>query len=229
MKDNKHGQNSLFFNFNSSPCLRVSVARIGLLVCAALVVCSGCFRRQTGTPPPTQQQQPPLAGDTQKAPKEEEQRPGGLPNIFQGSRGPQYNWDGQMSSSQVKAPLDVAYAHSMDSLKSLGFGVKSEDTWRRGWAAQISGVRADKTTALVLLNEKTPGFTEVRTRITQVGDRTGSERLLGEIEKAAPTQEKASAPQAKAKLPPLPPSPPPLPPEPPAKFEPPEKPVVPPD
>jgi hypothetical protein len=174
-----------------------------LLVCLALAACAGCFRRQSGTPP-----QPPSAADANqpkdqtkdkdqattqtkdqaknpaKDKKTEEPLPGDIPDITKAIGKLHYGWDGQSSSMLLKEPLDAAFARSIKSLKELGFTVKTcDDTWLHGGGAQVCGLRPDKTSALILLYEKSPGVTEVLVRITSVGDRTGSERVLGEIEK----------------------------------------------
>ena len=75
---------------------------------------------------------------------------------------------------------------------ACGCGVYWE-TRRERNSGRITGTKSDKTVVQVLLDEKTPGTTEVRAKVGALGERTGSERVLDDIQrslqKAPPTRE----------------------------------------
>ncbi len=112
---------------------------------------------------------------------------------------PGYGWDGQMSTTNAKSALPAVQARAIEALRGLGFILNNEETRRQDLTAKIQGAKPDKTTVLILLEEKTPGVTELKVRVGTTGDRTGSERILDEIAKVGqrPTPAKKPAPPPK--------------------------------
>jgi len=106
---------------------------------------------------------------------------------------PGYGWDGQMSSSNAKSALPAVHARCTEALRGLGFILNNEESKRQDLTARLQGAKADKTTVLILLEEKTPGVTEIKVKVGTTGDRTGSERILDEIAKVG-TRPARSAP-----------------------------------
>jgi hypothetical protein len=100
-----------------------------------------------------------------------------------GPAAPGYNWDGQYSVVTTTAAPDIVYNRAAAALRSLDFTVNSQKSQYRGNSAQIVAQRQDGTRAEVLLAAKPEGKTEIKTKIGAVGDRSGSERILDEIQK----------------------------------------------
>jgi len=142
----------------------------------ALLVFSSCAKRNAGPAPAPP---PPAPGEKRSV----------IGRIFSsGEAAPGYRWDGQVSSTSVAAPLNVAFARSVEVLRAMGFVLKTEETRREGANARITAAKPDKTLATLVLMERGPANTEVKAKVGAVGDRTGSERLLDEIQKALQKQ-----------------------------------------
>ncbi|MCY3024671.1 MAG: DUF3568 family protein [Planctomycetota bacterium] len=108
--------------------------------------------------------------------------------------GLQYGWDGQSSKAALDMPVDAAFDRAMDALHTLGFVVKTEESRRQGATARIAAAKADKTEAQLTFESKGPAATMVKVKVGVTGDRTGSERILDEIQKGprpAPAKKKA--------------------------------------
>lgn len=95
--------------------------------------------------------------------------------------GPQYGWDGQWSSFNMGVSPDVAYNRSVDGLRALGFTVTKEE---RGTPARIDAAKLDKTIVSVAIEASEKGGVVVKAKVGGLGERTGSERVLDEIQNA---------------------------------------------
>ena len=107
-----------------------------------------------------------------------------MSRLFSNETMPQYAWDGQVSSITLDAPVDSAYSRSVDVLRAMNFILDKTETRRQAATGRVAGAKANHTVVLILLEEKTPGKTLCRVRVGTVGDRTGSERILDEIQKS---------------------------------------------
>jgi hypothetical protein len=97
---------------------------------------------------------------------------------------PGYGWDGQHSIGTVKTNMDSVLACGVQALRNLGFVLKNEECKRESvTVARMMGAKKDETVAWVFVEEKTPGVITLKARIGTVGERTGSERVLDEIQK----------------------------------------------
>jgi len=138
----------------------------------------------------------------EKEPAEGEKR-GMLARVFSsGASTPGYAWDGQHSSGTVKLSLSNAQGRAIDTLRGLGFVINTDQTKRQEKIATVSAGKADHTTALVMLEEKAAGSTEVKVRVGLTGDRGSSERILDEMQKtqvAKPAAKKPATPAAAPK------------------------------
>jgi len=95
-----------------------------------------------------------------------------------------YNWDGQFSSINTTAAPDIVYNRAGTALRNLGFTLNSQQSQFRGNSAQVVAARqSDGSSVLVLIASKPNNATEIKAKIGALGDRTGSERILDEIQK----------------------------------------------
>ncbi len=144
-------------------------ALLAVLVLACVPACSRAQREKPAAPP---------AGETLPAKRS---ALGGLLRLPESA--PQYGWDGQESSISLKAPVALVFPRAQEALRGMAFVIKNEQTRLQGASGRIEAAKADKTGAQVSVEEKQPGSTEVRVKIGALGDRTGSERVLEEIQK----------------------------------------------
>jgi len=113
--------------------------------------------------------------------------------IFGAQIAPQYGWDGQYSIATLDGSMDLLFGQSMDVLQKLSFAVIGDETRRKDASGQIEAVRQDKTRAsLKMAPGKAPLTTEVRVKISSVGDRAGGERVLDEIQRSLRPTKKAA-------------------------------------
>lgn len=95
-----------------------------------------------------------------------------------------YSWDGQFSSINTTAAPDIVYNRAGTALRNLGFTLNSQQSQFRGNSAQVVAARqSDGATVLILIAAKPNNATEIKAKIGALGDRTGSERILDEIQK----------------------------------------------
>ena len=97
--------------------------------------------------------------------------------------GPQYAWDGQWSSIPFENGPDLLFNKMVDVLQNMNFKINKEETRRSGANAAIEGQKEDKTSVFVRIASKTQTSTEVKVKVGTVGDRTGSERVLDELQR----------------------------------------------
>lgn len=106
-----------------------------------------------------------------------------MANILGHNLPPEYGWDGQMSSTTVSGALTAYHSKTVAALRSMDF-VINEETSRFGKnSATVQGAKIDHTTVSVRLDETEPGKTTIRVKVGSLGDRTGGERILDEIQK----------------------------------------------
>ena len=96
---------------------------------------------------------------------------------------PPYGWDGQTSTGTINASINVAFLRAIDALKALKFEVRDENAKLQSGSARIQATKDDKTTALLTFDSQAEGATTVNVKIGSVGDRTGGERVLDDIQK----------------------------------------------
>jgi hypothetical protein len=95
-----------------------------------------------------------------------------------------YTWDGQYSIISTPASPDIVYNRAGTALRNLGFVLNSQQSQFRGTSAQIVAARqSDGSSVQVLIAQKPNSVTEIKAKIGALGDRTGSERVLDEIQK----------------------------------------------
>lgn len=95
-----------------------------------------------------------------------------------------YTWDGQYSIISTPASPDIVYNRAGTALRNLGFVLNSQQSQFRGTSAQIFAARqSDGSSVQVLIAQKPNASTEIKAKIGALGDRTGSERVLDEIQK----------------------------------------------
>jgi hypothetical protein len=139
----------------------------------------------------------PDAGDNSApAPEQKAEKRGVLSRVFGNNTTPQYAWDGQTSSLTLKAPVSQVFGRTVETLRGLGFVINTEETRRQETTGKIQAAKADKTTALITVEEKQPGTTDIKIKVGQTGDRDGSERILDEIQKTKTPAKKPAAPAA---------------------------------
>ena len=133
---------------------------------------SGCMRRQA----------PPPDGRTPKNPAalERSDRPPARESSAE------YGWDGQASSTTVNGTPATYYPRSVAALRAMDFVINEEGS-KQG--KMVQGAKTDHTTATVWLEEK-EGKTTLRVKVGSLGDRTGSERVLDEIQRPPGTRKK---------------------------------------
>lgn len=113
-----------------------------------------------------------------------EEKKGFLSRIVGSGSVPGYGWDGQHSTVATSATVDVVYNRATNALRNLDFVVNSQQSQYRGATAQLVAARkSDATQALVYLATKQNGNTEIKVKVGALGDRSGSERLLDEIQR----------------------------------------------
>jgi hypothetical protein len=173
--------------------------RFIIAVLAVMITGSGCSRPKQDPPrlPSSQGAQSNTAAKNEAEPLESgEPKKGLLGRVFNTTSAvPGYGWDGQMSSSNAKSALPAVHARCTEALRGLGFILNNEESKRQDLTARLQGAKPDRTTVLILLEEKTPGVTELKVKVGTTGDRTGSERILDEIAKAG-TRPARTAPPA---------------------------------
>ena len=88
------------------------------------------------------------------------QKSGVMARIFNNAAAvPPYGWDGQMSKTTLKSGLVPIHLRATEALRNLGFTVNAEESRRQEKSGRVQGAKADKTSALILLEEKIPGET----------------------------------------------------------------------
>lgn len=112
------------------------------------------------------------------------EKKGFLSRIVGGGGVPGYGWDGQHSTVSTSAAVDVVYNRATTALRNLDFVVNSQQSQYKGSSAQLVGVRkSDATQTQIFLATKQSGGTEIKVKVGTLGDRSGSERILDEIQK----------------------------------------------
>lgn len=156
----------------------------GVLLIAALFLLPACRRGNKDAPPPS------VSGDSG------EKKQGIFSRLMARDVGPQYGWDGQWSALSFDNSPELVFSKSLDVLNVMQFKVKSDESHRSGATASIEAVKADKTTVSIRIASKSPTSTEVKVKVGTVGDRTGSERVLDELQRLIrPPARKAPAKQ----------------------------------
>ncbi len=112
---------------------------------------------------------------------------GAMGKLFGRDVGPQYTWDGQYSKFSVSTPGETVFARATEVLAALHFTLDPDETGRTARGGYLQGQRPDKTVAQVIIEQKTPATTEISVKVGTVGERTGSERILDELQKALAT------------------------------------------
>ncbi|HYF49009.1 MAG TPA: DUF3568 family protein [Planctomycetota bacterium] len=184
----------------------------GLLCAICLLALPACSRSKTSgeapRPPEAERVRPrstAFGGKQEAAPAEGEgsddkgEKKGVLSRIFSsGASTPGYAWDGQMSSTTMKSSVASVQTRAIETVRSLGFVINTEETKRQGATARVTAAKADRTSVLIMIEEKVAGSSEVKVRVGQTGDRGSSERILDELQKppAAKPAPKKAAPAA---------------------------------
>lgn len=142
-----------------------------ILSVAALVALPACSRGNKEAPTPT------------ISTNEGEKKQSTFQRWMAKDLGPQYTWDGQWSAIAFDKGPDLIFNKTLDVMNVMQFKVNSDESHRTGANASIEAVKADKTTASIRITSKTPTSTEVKVKVGTVGDRTGSERVLDELQR----------------------------------------------
>lgn len=144
---------------------------------------AGCRRGKEQAPPPGSE-----SARSNAAPAADgERKPSTFARLLGRDTVPAYGWDGHASSTTLSTSPDIIFDSSLSALRSMGFSIKTEETRRQGASGRVFGAKTDKTQALVTLEPKAGGngkSTELKVKVGTVGDRTGSERVLDEIQEA---------------------------------------------
>jgi len=126
----------------------------------------------------------PQGGETQKT-------PGTFARILGSNAPAEYGWDGQASSTTVDGALTTFRPKAVAALRTMDFVINEEASRVGKTTATVEGAKTDHTTATVWLEEKEPGGkTTIRVKIGSLGDRTGSERVLDEIQRPPGSRKK---------------------------------------
>ena len=121
---------------------------------------------------------------------------------------PTYAWDGQSSSITLDMSPNETYRRSVAGLRAMGFVIKDESSKKESGKSHIQGAKTDQTQVSVWIEEAVdkPGKTLIHVKVGALGDRTGSERVLDEIQKvrtrSAPVAKPAPTPKAAPSTPP---------------------------
>jgi hypothetical protein len=140
-----------------------------VLLLIALLLLPACLRRSQ--PPPQQQ-----GGDTQRS-------PANFPRVAGNNQAVEYGWDGQASSITLVGAMATYRVRAVAGLRAMDFVINEEASQTGHTTAVVEAAKTDHTTATVWLDEK-EGKTTVRVKVGSLGDRTGSERVLDEIQRA---------------------------------------------
>jgi len=156
--------------------------------CAAALLASGCRRGNTDAPPPGER----ARTASEARPSKEEKR-----SAFARFLGPDvpagYAWDGQRSRATVNLAIDAAYERTAGVLRLLKFTVSDTESRLQGATGRIVAANAAKTAAVVTLESKSATTTLVKVKVSETGDRGGSERILEELDQTirpAPAKKK---------------------------------------
>jgi hypothetical protein len=164
--------------------------QIGALTLCLTVAVSGCRSKQApeDTPAPA----PEEGGGSRDAKK----NPGAMARIFGSKEAPGYGWDGQSSSTTLDINVNAAYGRCVSTLRAMGFVIKEEQLKKEGGKSHIQGAKPDQTQVSIWLEEpaEKPGSTLVHVKVGGLGDRTGSERVLDEIQVSRKPVSKTAAP-----------------------------------
>lgn len=143
----------------------------GILLLAVLLLLPACARGNKEAPTPT-------------ISSEEGEKKGTIARLMtRNDLGPQYLWDGQWSAIAFDKSPELIFSKTLDVLNAMQFKVNADESHRTGASASIEATKADKTSASIRIASKTPTSTEVRVKVGSVGDRTGSERILDELQR----------------------------------------------
>jgi len=91
---------------------------------------------------------------------------------------PAYGWDGHVSTNTFNISPDAAYNRTLDAMKNMGFVVDDKESRRDQW--RVVATNAQKMQAAISMVPLTGG-TAVKVKVGVLGDRTGGERILDEI------------------------------------------------
>ncbi|HEY3323270.1 MAG TPA: DUF3568 family protein [Planctomycetota bacterium] len=155
--------------------MKIENFKLMAFVVVVLVSLSSC-RKSNNASPPEEKDAPVLRADGKKVTA--------VDRFMGRDVGPLYRWDGTMSSITLEGAPEVIFARAWDALQRMGFALDQSESQRTTTGGRIAGAKQDKTTVLVLVQQKAATGTEVKARIGTVGERNGSERVLEEIQKA---------------------------------------------
>lgn len=154
----------------------------GILLLTALLLLPACARGNKEAATPT-------------ISSEEGEKKGTFSRLMaRNDLGPQYLWDGQWSAIAFDKSPELMFSKMLDVLNAMQFKVNADESQRTGATASIEATKADKTSASIRIASKTPTSTEVRVRVGSVGDRTGSERILDELQRLLRPPARRTAP-----------------------------------
>ena len=178
---------------NSIDAKRLPSGAMALALALSFAV-AGCRTKQDAAESPAPAPAPaPDEGSSSDAKK----NPGAISRIFGGTKDVAgYKWDGQSSSGTIEMNVNAAYGRAISTLRAMGFVIKEEQSKKEGGKSHIQAAKPDQTQVSIWLEDapEKPGSALIHVKVGALGDRTGSERVIDEIQVARKPVPKTVAP-----------------------------------